>query len=340
MAVAQGAVPVSLTDAQKAERPRSALRETWQQFRRRRLATYSLVFMVLLVLLAISADALQAVGLIDDPTYQHRGSSRALPWTCTVDPARMSPQWCFISGADTIGRDVLTRVIYGARVSLLVGFIGAATAMTFGVFYGVVSGYYGGRLDNLMQRFIEFLNSIPGLPLIIVFKTVLSSLEDYRATAGPFLNFLIDLDRSVGGLLFLFIVLGLTSWTGVARIARGQVLSYKNKEFVDAARSMGARDRRIITAHLLPNILGPLILIGCQAIPGFIGAEAALSYLGIGVRAPTPSWGDMIAQGQAEVFGYPHLFVLATLMLGLTILSFNYIADGLRDALDPSMRGL
>lgn len=339
MAVAEGAKPVVLAEEQQ-ERSRTALAETWRQFRRHKLAMLSLLFIIFLIFIAVTADLWQAIGFIDSPTYQHKGTNMAFaaPMTCSVDPDRQNPQWCFMSGTDQLGRDLFTRIVYGTRVSLLVGFIGAIVAMTVGLLYGVTSGYYGGLADNLMMRFIEFLNAIPGLPLIILLTVIFTSLYDFYQELPPLVQRLVDLDKSMGGLFFLFVALGLLSWTGVARLARGQVLAYKNTEFVVAARAIGARNWRIITAHLLPNILGPLILIGCLAVPGFIGTEAALSYLGLGVKAPTPSWGDMIAVGQAQVFGYPHMILLPTLMLALTILSFNFIADGLRDALDPSLR--
>jgi len=344
------AKPLSLDDNDEKIENRSALGETWRQFRRHKLALISLIFLIGLVSVAVGADALRAIGFLDDPTYIHaiprtaagvsQGQSYfAPPMTCSLDPKRQNPQWCFVLGTDQLGRDMMTRLVYGARVSLAVGLVGAVTSMVIGLLYGIIAGYYGGWIDNLMMRIIDFLLAVPGLALIILLQTMIKSLDDYKEDLSPFLRGLIEFDRSMGGLFFIFIAIGLLSWIGVARLSRGQVLSFKQKEFVLAARAMGARDRRIIVAHLLPNILGPLILVGCLSVPGFIGTEAVLSYLGIGVKAPTPSWGDMINQGQLAAFGYPHAIVPAAIMLSLTILSFNYLADGLRDALDPNLRG-
>lgn len=350
MAVAASPKPLTLNDAEE-KKTSSALVETWNQFRRHRLALLSLIFIIGLVVLALSADFLRSVGFIDDPTFIHTAPRTAagttegrmvwaLPMTCSLDPKRQDPQWCFAAGADQLGRDMMSRLIYGARVSLAVGLIGAITSMTIGLLYGIMAGYYGGRIDNLMMRIIDFLLAVPSLALIILLQTAVQSLYDYKDQISPVFRALIDLDRSMGGLFFIFVVIGLLSWIGVARLARGQVLAFKQKEFILAARAMGARDRRIIIAHLLPNILGPLILVGCLSVPGFIGTEAALSYLGIGVKPPTPSWGDMINQGQLAAIGYPHAILLPALMLTTTILAFNYLADGLRDALDPNLRGI
>lgn len=309
------------------------------------MAVVSIGFIVFLVFLALGADALRQIGFIDDPNYQHvssgvTGMAYAPPMTCTQDPRRMDPQWCFTFGTDDLGRDMMSRIVYGARISLAVGIVGAVVSMAVGVTYGVVSGYYGGTLDNLMMRFVDFMYAIPDLALIILFQTFFKAMAAYKDRVGPFGRALVDIDRSMGGLFFLFIVIGLLSWIGIARLARGQVLGFKNKEFVEAARSIGVRNRRIIFAHLLPNILGPLVIVVCGSVPGFIGTEAALSYLGIGVNAPTPSWGDMISLAQQGGFGSrPYLAIIPSAMLTLTVLAFYFLADGLRDALDPSLRG-
>jgi oligopeptide transport system permease protein len=340
MAVAGYAKPASLHE--EKVRSRSPFTDAWYQFRRNRLAMLSLVFIIGLAVVAVTADFWQQIGMIDAPDFQHEGArmARADPMTCSLDPRRQNPQWCFVFGTDSLRRDLLAQVVYGARVSMAVGLVGTITSMLIGVVYGVISGYYGGRIDNLMMRFIDFMYAIPDLALIIVLQTFFKSLAAYQDTAGPLARVLTDLDRSMGGLFFLFIVIGLLSWIGVARLARGQVLSYKQKEFVEAARALGARDRRIIFIHLLPNITGPLVVVACMAVPGFIFTEVALSYLGIGVSPSTPSWGALINDAQQRGFGSaPHLLLVPSVVFSLTVMAFNFLADGLRDALDPGLRG-
>jgi oligopeptide transport system permease protein len=346
MAVAKGAEPISLGRASTREKVRTPLTDAWDQFKRNRLAVISLVYVMLMVLLAVTADVWRGVGIVDNPLYLHQdptgvySMSYAEPMTCTQDPGRMNPQWCFMFGADTLGRDNMSRIVFGARISLAVGFVGATVAMVVGIIYGVISGYYGGGIDNFMMRIVDILYAVPELPIIILFQVFFKTLAAYKEEAGPLGQAMIDINDSMGGLFFLFIVIGLTSWIGIARLARGQVLSYKQKEFVEAARSIGARDRRIIFTHLLPNIIGPIIVVICGAVPAFIFTEAALSYLGLGVNPPTPSWGQMIATAQeGGFFSRPWLIVWPTVALGTTVLAFYLIGNGLRDALDPRLRG-
>lgn len=342
MAVASDAKPVTLAPAQDETKTRTPLGDAWAQFRKNKLAVVSLGVIIALCVIALSADFLRSIGFIDNPTYQHqaRGMAFAPPWTCTQDPKRMDPQWCFVWGTDDLGRDMFSRAVYGARISMAVGIVGAAVSMVVGITYGVISGYYGGRIDNIMMRFVDFMYAVPDLALIILLQTFFKTLAAYKEEVGPLGRALVDIDISMGGLFFLFIVLGLLSWIGVARLARGQVLSQKQKEFVEAARALGARNRRIIFAHLLPNIIGPLVIVVFASVPGFIATEATLSFLGIGVNPPTPSWGDMIALAQQGGFtSRPHLVLVPTFMLTVTVLSFYFLADGMRDALDPSLRG-
>ncbi|HRE49109.1 MAG TPA: ABC transporter permease [Aggregatilineales bacterium] len=340
MAVASSAKPVSLR--QEEVKTRTPLGDAWQQFKRHKLAVLSLIFIVLLLTVSIGADFLKSVGFVDDPIFQHKGKgmSYADPMTCTQDIRRLNPQWCFVAGTDSLGRDVFSRVVYGSRVSLAVGLVGAATSMFLGVMYGLIAGYYGGQIDNLMMRFVDFMYAFPDLAFIILIQTFVKSVAAEPDKASPIFRGLIALDRSMGGLFFLFIVIGMLSWIGVARLARGQTLSAKNREYVEAARAMGAKNRRIIIFHVLPNIMGPLVVVACTAIPGFIFTEAALSYLGIGINPPTPSWGAMIQDAQTRGFGSaPHLILAPGLVFVATVLAFNFLGDGLRDALDPSLRG-
>jgi oligopeptide transport system permease protein len=190
-----------------------------------------------------------------------------------------------------------------------------------------------------MMRIVDFLYAIPTLPLIILMTVYFNALARAGVQEG-FTGFLIRLDRQMGGLLFVFIAIGALSWIGLARLARGQVLSYKEKEFVEAAHAIGAQDSRIIFVHLLPNIIGPLLISISLAIPGFIFLEAILSFIGLGVRPPIPSWGAMINEAAGGGFrNNPHLVLVPGIALVLTTLAFNFVGDGMRDAFDPRMRG-
>jgi oligopeptide transport system permease protein len=250
-------------------------------------------------------------------------------------------QWCFVLGSDQTGKDWLTQVVYGSQVSLAVAVTGSSLSLVIGLVYGLVSGYYGGAVDNLMMRFVDFLIGLPGLVVIILISVFFREIQrEYQGSSG-FIGFVISLNGSMGGLLFLFIAVGLLSWTGMARLARGQVLAYREQEFVIAARSVGADDRRIIFVHLLPNIIGPLLVAETLAIPGYIFVEAFLSFIGLGVQPGTPSWGAMVSLVRT-IGGFTanqYIWIVPGTALVLITLAFNFFGDGLRDALDPRLRG-
>jgi len=243
----------------------------------------------------------------------------------------------FLLGADFMGRDLLSRIIYGTRISLSVGMVGALTAFIIGVFYGVVSGYYGGKIDNFMMRFVDIMYGFPTILLIILLMVLFKSTFAI-ATPGTFAGYLNVVDRAFGGLFFIFIGIGVTSWLGMARIARGMALSLREKEFVEAARATGNGNLQIILKHVLPNLIGPCIVTVTLAIPGYITFEAFLSFIGLGVNPPTPSWGMMISEGYKAIRSNPHLALYPGLALAITMMAFNFLGDGLRDALDPRMK--
>lgn len=252
-----------------------------------------------------------------------------------------APQWCYLLGGDEQGKDWLTQTIYGSQVSLAVAVTGSVVSLILGIVFGVTSGYYGGRLDNIMMRFVDFLYGIPGLVIIILMQVFFREISrEYQGKAGV-VGFVIGLDNSMGGLLFLFIAIGLLSWIGMARLARGQVLSYREKEFVEAARAVGASDRRIIFIHLLPNVIGPLLVAETLAVPGYIFTEAFLSFIGLGVQPGVPSWGEMISRvrNQGGFGSNRHIVFVPSFALVILTLAFNFFGDGLRDALDPRLRG-
>ncbi len=243
----------------------------------------------------------------------------------------------YLLGADFMGRDVLSRIIYGTRISLSVGIVGAVTAFIIGVLYGVVSGYYGGKIDNVMMRFVDIMYGFPTLLLIILMMVLFKSTFAVT-TPGTFAATLSAIDRAFGGLFFIFIGIGITAWRNIARIARGMALSLREKEFVEAARATGNSNLQIIFKHVTPNLIGPCIVRVTLAIPTYITFEAFLSFIGLGVNPPTPSWGMLISEGYQAMRSYPHLAIYPGLALAITMMAFNFLGDGLRDALDPRMK--
>jgi oligopeptide transport system permease protein len=243
----------------------------------------------------------------------------------------------YLLGADFMGRDLLSRIIYGTRISLSVALIGAVTAFIIGVTYGVISGYYGGKIDNVMMRIVDIMYGFPTLLLIILLMVLFKSTFAVT-TPGTFAGYLNAIDRAFGGLFFIFIGIGVTAWIEMARIARGMALSLREKEFVEAARATGNSNLQIIFKHILPNLIGPCIVRVTLAIPGYITFEAFLSFIGLGVNPPTPSWGILISEGYKAMRSYPHLAIYPGLALAITMIAFNFMGDGLRDALDPRMK--
>ena len=346
MAVVSGASkPIVLTREAEGARSRSPLQDALYQFLHNRLAMVSLLFVLFLIFLAFTADYWRSIGLIEDPTRVHRASEAGreveAPMTCARDNPPGTPQYCFVLGSDTLHRDLLSRLVYGTRVSLAVAFVGTVLSVGIGLAYGLIAGYFGGAVDNAMMRLVDFLYGIPDLVLIIVMQIFFRSLDNYRDQIGPFGAAMVDLNRAFGGLFFIFIAIGLLSWIGIARLVRGQVMSFKRKEFVEAAHAVGASDWRIIFVHLLPNVISPLIVIMALSVPGFIFTEAGLSFLNLGVRPPTASWGAMVADAERTTGGvgqYPWLVLVPGIALVVVTLAFNYIGEGLRDALDPRFR--
>jgi len=336
-----------LDDAQVLGKGRSPGQDAVREFSRNKIAVLGLIFVVIVILGAIFAP------LITHYHYaqQNLKSSRAEPmegYNITQEYAEENCHWygtplewgctVYFIGSDALGRDLWSRLVYGARVSLSVAISAALVSLLIGTIYGTISGYSGGRTDNIMMRIVDFLYAIPLLPIIILMTVYFKALTRAGVTTG-FMGSLLLLNKATGGLLFVFIAIGALNWIGMARLARGQVLSYKNKEFVEAAQALGAGDNHIVFKHLIPNVIGPLLIQESLAIPGYIFLEAALSFIGLGVDPPTPSWGAMINEGYQGIRSKPFLVLAPGIALSALTLAFNFMGDGLRDAFDTRLRG-
>ncbi len=245
----------------------------------------------------------------------------------------------YIMGADRLGRDIFSRLIYGTRVSIAVAFLGAGISFAIGLTYGLVAGYSPAKVDNMMMRIVDIIYAYPTLILIILLQVFLTSLAQQPAeNLGALQALLVTLDMRSGGLFFVFAAIGAVSWLNMARLTRGQTLYYREQEFVQAANLVGASNRRIMWRHLLPNIIGTCIVAETLAIPAYIYTEAFLSFIGLGVQPPMPSWGSMIADGYGALRSAPHIIFFPALALSLTMLAFNFLGDAIRDAMDPKLR--
>jgi oligopeptide transport system permease protein len=320
------------------EKPESLFKDAFSRLLKNRVAVLGGIVIILLVITAIFADKIAPFHFADgDLAKQNQVPQWLVNIFSMMKPyARISEEFLF--GSDYIGRDLLSRIIYGARVSITVALIGPLFSLVIGITYGLISGFFGGKVDNIMMRFVDIMYGFPSLLFIILLMAFFRTSTSY-IQPGSAAYAIRALDESMGGLFFIFIGIGITSWMTMARLTRGQVLTIKQKEYIEAARSIGASDLRIIFKHILPNIIGPLIVSETLSIPGYISTEAFLSYIGLGVNPPTPSWGAMISEGAKAIRGYPYQVVLPALALAITMFAFNFLGDGLRDAFDPSLRG-
>jgi peptide/nickel transport system permease protein len=309
-------VTATVVGEQSAIAARSPLQLFWRRLRKDRVAMTALVFIVLLILIAIFAPVIVKLFNAADPKAQNFDALDAFG-----GPSGPSSEYFF--GVDKLGRDVFSRVIYGSRVSLEVAFIATGIAVVIGTTVGLVAGYFRGWVDTLLSRLTDVVLAFPILLLGLGLAAACSGKEGC-------LNGLIE-----PGLTVVIMVIAVINWTYIARIVRGQVLSLREKEFVEAARSLGASDRQIIVREILPNLVAPLIVYSSLLIPANILLEAALSFLGVGVGAGTPSWGQMISEATG-LFPEAWWFMLFPgLALLITVLAFNLVGDGLQDALDP-----
>jgi oligopeptide transport system permease protein len=307
------------TRALHGRAPVGIWRGAFQRLRRSRVAFVSGILLVMLAFAAIFAP------VVAPYDYQEQD------YTALTQPPS-SEHWL---GTDDLGRDILSRLIYGARISLAVGFVVQAVILLIGVPAGLVAAYFGGKTDTFIMRSVDALYSIPSLLFVIVIMTFLRAT--LSTAEGGFTGALASLDDRTGGLIGVFIGVALINWMPAARLVRSQAVALKQKEFVEAAHGMGASDSRIIIHHLLPNVAPIIVVTATLGIPLAIIYEAGISFLGLGARPPMPSWGLMISEAIPNLRSYPYMLVSPAIVLSLTVLAFNFLGDGLRDALDPWM---
>jgi len=296
-----------------------------------RLAATGALIILLFALLALAAPTLLRLHLLGDPNQLNLNG-------LDQDGMPRSPGQGYWLGSDNLGRDVLSRVIYGARVSLLVGVASMLTATLIGVTVGLLSGFYGGKLDLVLMRFTEMNLTIPSILLAMAFTSLIGDngrVIHLHPAALPWHFLDITLKR---GMLSVFLVIGFVSWPGMARIVRAQVLGVKEREFVQAARALGASHWRLIWRHLLPNILPTVIVLAAMTTANTILLEAGLGYLGIGVPPPAPDWGTMITEGQPYFATAPHLVIVPGAAIVLTVLAFNLLGQGLQELMGPRQK--
>lgn len=298
--------------------------------RRNRLILTGTIIIGGMVLLALIAPLLTRWNALHDPMaqFQHGLDQHGLP---------LAPGETFHLGTDSLGRDILSRVIHGARISLTVGIVAMLTAVCIGVTIGVFAGYFGAWVNGILMRGTDVMMTIPGLLLAIAFAGLMDgrvihlhpSWLDWHAMD-------VTLRR---GLVSVFLVIGIVSWTWIARVVRGQVIVLKEREFVEASRALGCTHRWIISRHILPNILPTIIVLASLSTAGTVLLDAGLSYLGVGVPPPAPSWGTMIADGQPYFIVTPHMTIVPGVAIVLTVVGFNLLGQGLRDVLDTHLDG-
>lgn len=323
-------IPRDTQEAEKISKPSvSFWQDAWRSLKKNKGAIISLILFGLIVIMSLVGPMISPYEP-NDQTITHANLPPKMPIIENlgimdgvgtlggreVDMYEMKNiEQNYWFGTDGLGRDMFSRVWKGTQVSLFIAFVAAAIDMLIGVIYGGISGYFGGRVDDVMQRIVEILTGIPNLVVVILFILIMDP-----------------------GILAIIIALTITGWTGMSRVVRGQVLKYKSQEFVLAARTLGASDSRIIWKHLMPNVLGVIIINTMFTIPGAIFFEAFLSFIGLGLQAPDASLGTLINDGYKLIQYQPHILLFPAVVLSLIMIAFNLIGDGLRDALDPKMK--
>ena len=292
-------------------------KDAFRRFRRNRLAMVMFFILLAIVLLAIFGPILSP--------YTYKGQSRDV---------RQGPSLQHLLGTDNLGRDMFTRLMYGTRISLLVGVVTMALVCLIGITYGGIAAYVGGLADNIMMRFVDLMMTVPSMLIIILLSVVLrdplESLFENKTLSG--------LATIGSGLISIFLVLALFNWLGMARAVRASLLMNRSQEYVLASEAMGAKSKWVLVKHLLPNSIGVIIISATGVVPGAIMTESFLSFIGLGVAAPMPSLGSMANSALNGIISYPQNMLYPAILISLIILCFNVLGDALRDALDPRMR--
>lgn len=312
---------------------RSPFQIVMTRFRRHRLAMLSLVVMILIIIITALAPVIAPFEVQELSVNKY-----FVPWG-TVDEETGRVHYL---GTDQIGRDYFSRLLYAGRISLTIAIIATLLSELAGVVIGAVSGFFGGWIDNILMRFVEFMLTIPILPLLLIISSMLLRNEQLIPIPEPILRFMGDLllltPRDARNAVLIILILSGLSWLNAAQLMRGMVLSLREQTFVEASRSLGASNYRIITRDMIPNAMAPIIVDASLGLAGFIILEAALAFLGFGIQDPIPTWGNMLANTQEFMLDRPWLPLVPGLPIFLCSLAFNYIGDGLRDALDPRLK--
>jgi oligopeptide transport system permease protein len=290
--------------------------DAFARLRKNRLAIVGLIGIIFIAFVGIFGPTLAP--------WRYYDQDNAVVIANNFKPLNPFQSSSHILGTDNLGQDLLSRLMDGAQISLSVALVVQLVVLLIGVPIGAIAGWRGGRTDTFLMRFTDVMYAFPDLLLIILFSVA------FRDTL---------FGRAMNGLLLVFVAIGLTSWVTVSRLVRGQLLSLKETEFVEAARAIGVSDRNIVVRHLIPNAIGPIIVAVTLGIPGAILAEATLAYIGVGVQPPRASWGSLIAAGQGFIRSYPHLTYLPGIAIATALICFTFLGDGLRDALDPKLKG-
>jgi oligopeptide transport system permease protein len=319
------AIPTAATDptagfAGASQRIEGFWGAAFRRLRRNRLAFASGLFIITIALAAIVVPVLASTKYADQD----------------YDVVKQGPSWDHVMGTDQLGRDIFIRLVFGARISLTVGVVVQLVITIVGVPIGMIAGYAGGKTDTVIMRVVDVLYALPSLLFVIIIMTYLRGTFD--SDPGGIWGVVARLDGKTGGLVGVYVGLGLISWLTVSRIVRANTMSLKQKEFVEAARGLGAGHGRIMFRHLLPNTVAPIVVATTLGIPSAILSEAGISFLGLGVIPPMPSWGLMISEAIPNLRAHPYMLIFPATALSHTVLAFNFLGDGLRDALDPWMK--
>ncbi len=295
--------------------------DAWLRLKKNRMATASLFILIIITLLCF---VLPFFSIIKDPNIQN------------LENTFQQPNLHHLLGTDQVGRDLLARLLLGGQISILVGIVATALSVIIGVSYGSIAGYIGGKTDSIMMRIVDILYGLPFLVIIILFSILISEhldivaqtlIEDWELNKTMVLKFT--------NLIPLFIAISALGWLTMARMARAQVMTVKKQEYIEAAMSLGLSHWKILTRHIMPNILGSIIVYTTLTVPGFILTEASLSYLGLGVESPNSSWGILLKEGANYMETQPQLLIIPSIIFSITLFALNFLGDGLRDALDP-----